>query len=71
MKYKRQFKVQFLGINGWFDLKSSSDGEKYKTDLYDTKEEALIDADPDMGPFHTLEYRIVPKSTKADWSIYC
>ena len=60
-----------MGINGWFDLKSSTNGRNYKAEFYDTKEEALMEADIDISEFHTLDYRVVPKSTKADWDIYC
>lgn len=70
MKYKRKYKIQFGGMRGWYDSKSSSGDDKYKIDLYDTKEEAISDAE-DLVDFHSCTYRIVSKSTKADWDIYC
>lgn len=62
-----KYKVQFLGANGWYDMKSTTNGHKYKIDYFKSEAEAHKEA-----LIANLEqaYRIVDKSVIAQWDIY-
>lgn len=63
-----KYKVQFLGINGWYDMKSTYNGRTYETDIFNTVEEATKEA---LIAHLEDRFKVVARSTKSDWDIYC
>jgi hypothetical protein len=73
--YPRQYKIQTGSVNGWGDVKSSTDGGPYELDVYNTWEEAQAEIDScQPGEFNEdyepSDYRIVPLHVEQQDDLY-
>jgi len=68
----KSFKIQTMSICGWSDLKSSTDGEKYLTETYQTKKEAMseIHSIVEDTDSNIKDYRVVDSNTPEDFDLY-
>lgn len=69
-----KWKIQSASVNGWADIKASTNGGPYVDDHYDTIGDALIElqemilfSDSNDG----TEFRVVKTSVPQDDDIYC
>ena len=65
------WKIQYNGVNGWYDLRESSDvDDKYRVVDFETEIQAQTEARLLTDIFEE-EFRVVPVSTAEDWTPYC
>jgi hypothetical protein len=65
------WKIQYNGVNGWYDLRESSDvDDKYRVVDFETEIQAHTEASL-LTDIFEKEFRVVPVSTAEDWTPYC
>jgi hypothetical protein len=68
----KSFKIQVISMGGWSDLKSSIDGEKYLTETYKTKKEAMAEIHSFVEDTDSImeDYRVVDSNIPEDFDLY-
>lgn len=65
------WKIQYYGIRGWYDLRTSTNvDDVYVVSTFETTEEANAEA-ASLSDIFEEEFRVVPVSTSEDWTPYC
>jgi len=65
-----KFKIQVSSVNGWSDLKASTDDESHLPELYDSEQEALDEIEDMKKNIPEFEGRVVPEDTEQDEDLY-